>query len=86
MEQEELSDSENEILGSHIAKDSKYLRKMALVSLMHILTKYSSSSITTLFLKLIMGVNRTACCVVYNLLALNILVKLYPKVFTSLME
>ena len=64
---------------SCLAKDSRYFQNMALVSLMHILLEYSSSSITTLFLKLIMGVNGTACCVVHNLLALNILVKLYPR-------
>ena len=56
-----------------------YLSYLELVSLMHLLSEYSSSSITTLFLKLIMGVNGTACCVVHNLLALNILVKLYPR-------
>ena len=64
---------------SRIDEDGRHFRKMALVSLMHILSEYSSSSITTLFLKLIMGVKKTACCVVHNLLALKRLVKLYPR-------
>ena len=78
MEQEELNDFEDKISGSRIGEDGRYFQKMALVSLMHVLLEYSSISITTLFLKIIMGVNRIACCVVQNLLALKILVKLYP--------
>ena len=79
MEQEELSNFEDEILGSRIGEDSRYFQNMELVSLMYRLSEYSSSSITTLFLKLNMGVNRTACCVVQNLLALKIGVTLYPR-------
>ena len=62
MQYEELSDFEDETSDSRIAEDGRYLQKMELVSLMHLLSEYSSSSITTLFLKLVMGVNSNACC------------------------